>query len=916
LHNNNSIQTPVHDIDDVSLPVDTTAQANKTALLENLFNVNSSGGTPLRRGLQNAGKYYEGLLSSGWGASPILPETEGGACQQNFTVLMSDGFWNGWAPNPSIGNVDSGTGPFDGGSHADNYADTLADVAMHYYERDLSTLDDQVPLTGVDPRTASGKMHQHMVTFTVAFGINGQLTLNPPNRTEAFDATNGGPWPQPVADQLSTIDDMRHAAWNGRGEFLSAADPQGLLDSLDSALAAISGRTSSAAAVAFNSGSLSTDSEVFLALFNSGRWSGDLKSYALDPLTGDVSSSPSWSAADALDSRILASSPRTLLSYDGTDGIPLQWSSLTVAQKSDLRTNASGTLDTEAAGMARLGFIRGERGCEASSTSSCYFTDGTTTFTTKSFRDRASRLGDIIHSSPIFIGPPEMNWPNTAPFPEAPNAIPYSDFKATHANREGVVYVGANDGLLHGFRTSDGTEVLAYAPHALFSDAGNQGLHYLTDPAYAHRYYVDLTPTVSDVYSATTAAGSAAWHTVLIGGLRSGGRGLFALDVTEPTFGEALTDAQNTVMWEFTHADDPDLGFTFSRPAIVLLDNGQWAAIFGNGYNDTGSGKAQLFIVFLEGGLDGTWTLGSDYLKLSTEAGDATNRNGLATPAVIDTDGNGTADRAYAGDLQGHLWAFDLAGSTVSKWGIAFSSGSAPAPLFTAPANQPITTEPSMVRPPDIHTTNSNFPNVLAIFGTGQYLVEADKATTFGQTFYGVWDAGSGDLTQSDLIQQMIGTGATAAGVSARTLTNNTVDYSGSDRGWYINLPDSGERVITNTLIRGDLVLFNTTIPDSSPCAYGGTGWLMLAKIQNGGRPDEPAFDLNGDRSIDTLDTINSEAVAGRQVTGQPADPRFLGNKRYTVTTETTDGGTIWQDDLIPVNGDRTGRLSWEELSQ
>jgi type IV pilus assembly protein PilY1 len=205
---------------------------------------------------------------------------------------------------------------------------------------------------------------------------------------------------------------------------------------------------------------------------------------------------------------------------------------------------------------------------------------------------------------------------------------------------------------------------------------------------------------------------------------------------------------------------------------------------------------------------------------------------------------------------------------------------------------------------------------VLATFGTGQYLVEADKATIFGQTFYGVWDAGSGDLTQSDLIQQTIGTGTTAAGVSARTLTNNTVDYSGSDKGWYINLPDSGERVITNTLIRGDLVLFNTTIPDSSPCAYGGTGWLMLAKIQNGGRPDEPAFDLNSDRSIDTLDTINSEAVAGRQVTGQPADPRFLGNKRYTVTTETTDGGTIWQDDLIPVNGDRTGRLSWEELSQ
>ncbi len=155
-------------------------------------------------------------------------------------------------------------------------------------------------------------------------------------------------------------------------------------------------------------------------------------------------------------------------------------------------------------------------------------------------------------------------------------------------------------------------------------------------------------------------------------------------------------------MWEFTNADDIDLGNTFGRPSIVPLEGPgntiRWAAVVGNGYNDSGSGEAKLFILFLEGGLDGTWTSGSDYIEITTKAGSTTLRNGLATPAVIDSNGDGFADRVYAGDLQGNLWAFDLSGFDSGKWDVDYKQGQTPKPLFTTPANQQVTTTPVIVR--------------------------------------------------------------------------------------------------------------------------------------------------------------------------------------------------------------------------
>ncbi len=904
LHNNAAVNTAMSSMND------NPRTGAKRSLLQSLYKFQASGGTPLRSAVDNAGKYLSCKSNSYFGSCPALPATSGGECQQNFTLLMTDGYYNG-----SFGGVGNADGNNDtvwdsdrAGPYGDSNTNTLADIAMEYYENDIrpgvaNSLNP--PPGGIDENKA-----QHMVTYSVAFGVDGELTAMPSNTVDPFA------WPTPSTDPAK-IDDLRHAAWNGRGEFLSAQNPVQLIAGLRGALQSIQGRVGSAASVAFNTGSLSTNSEVYLALFNSERWNGNLLAYDLDAGTGAISGLPSWSAASQLDARDILTRPRTLLTYNGTSGVALQWSQLTTAQKNDFRTNGSGGLDNVATGMARHGYLRGDRGCEFSSGAICKYDDGTNVYTAKGLRERGSRLGDIVHSGPVYVGAPESNWPDVAPFPGTVGDT-YTEYRTANASRPGVIYVGGNDGMMHGFAQSNGDEVLGYVPDMLFSANALAGLHYLTDPAYAHRYSVDLTASVADVYAKTTVGGTTSWKTVLVGGLRGGGRGIFALDVSNPAaFSETGTNPSKVVMWEFTSADDPDLGYTFSRPSIVPLQGSsgsiRWAAVFGNGYNDAGSGQAKLFIVFLEGGLDGTWSAG-DYVEISTGVGTTTNRNGLSTPAVIDTDGDGLADRAYAGDLNGNLWAFDLSGSNAGNWAVAYKQGTTIKPLFTAPANQQITSTPVVVRNREIPTSNSNDPNLLVIFGTGQYLTPGDVTTTNTQTMNGIWDSGSYSIDQGDLVEQVVSYGTSVDGVFGRTLTDNAVSF-GSEDGWFMNLPDSGERVITDPVIRGDLVFFNTMIPDTNPCNFGGSGWLMVAKWSNGGLPGEISFDLNGDGLLNDDDQIAGGPAVGVEVTGIPTSPVNLGRKRYTSTTETTGGSTIDVTDILDSGGPKTGRLAWEEIT-
>jgi len=292
------------------------------------------------------------------------------------------------------------------------------------------------------------------------------------------------------------------------------------------------------------------------------------------------------------------------------------------------------------------------------------------------------------------------------------------------------------------------------------------------------------------------------------------------------------------------------------------------------------------------------------------------------------------------------MWAIDLSSDTTTSWGSAYSSGGNDTPLFTAKNDlgvlQPITATPIVVDHPSETTATNNSPNLLLLFGTGQYLVDGDKTSTDIQTFYGVWDGKIGGLARANLVEQSVIAGASATN---RVLTDNSVPYNGSGPakryGWYYDFDstssptsgEQGERVISKALIYNDNLIYFSMIPSVEPCDYGGNSWIMFHKIENGGRPGTVPFDTSGDGVIDDSDksTISGTAyaVSGKKLSGI-VQGETLGNNLYISTTDTSGNtlGGIGDDNgagFIPGLGGRlkleglvtsgTGRLSWEELS-
>lgn len=868
----------------INVPPLKGSQAYNTEIINSLFSLDwPAQKTPLRQGLNRAGQYFKNGTPS-----PIVEE-----CQKNFTILFTDGYWNG--PQPSgIGDSDG-----DGQTGTSTDVTTVADVAHYYYSEDLSPLNEK----------------QNMVTFSVAFGVKGSLAdTNADGWPDPSLSASSSGWGNPFIGTLTKINDLWHAAFNSDGGFISAETPEEVTSALENALIEIGNRTGTAASASFSTTTLTADSAVFLAQFDgsNNQWTGDLKSYLLDN-EGELATSATWSAATQLETK--TANNRNIFTSNESKGVPFLWDELTESQQNDLRINPDGSSSTDnddQKAKARLAFLRGERINEVD-------TDGTQTGT-YSFRKREKLLGDIIHSTPVFVGEPELFWPNADPFPTGTGS--YKNFKTGSAKtRTGIVYAGANDGMLHGFYTSDGEEAFAYIPKNIFSTETDEGLHYLTDTTYKHRYYIDMPLTISDVYM-SVGDQAKKWRTVLIGGGRKGGRGLFALEVTDPSkFNQSTTNAENLVLWEFDQTDDEDLGFTFSKPSIARMNNGRWAAIFGNGYNSSGDGTASLFIVFLDGGSGGQWEQGADkdYIKITTEVGSNTltncdDCNGLSTPQPVDLNSDKVVDRIYAGDLKGNMWAFDVSSTNAENWEVAYKTSS-PKPVFTAKHNnipQPITLKPILVKHPE---GLGGSPDVLIFFGTGQYLVQDDPADQALQSFYGVWDNGDHSLTPNDLVEQTF----LFHSDEFRVLTDEEVDYS-TKHGWVINLSlaPGGERAIVDPDLRGDLLSFNTWIPDASPCGSGGKGFLMFVNQINGGNPREPTFDSNNDGSVNSDDkvTVNSETYppSGQAFNlGLPASSSFLNNKQYTPGT---DSSGISNRGVANLSEPGTGRLSWQELRQ
>ncbi len=868
LHNNNSVGTLVKDVDDKTIPVNATAATNKKTLVDNLLKVDSSGGTPLRMALHRAGLYFTEGQNPGTSlfgfdpgsSSPILPLASGGSCQQNYSVMMTDGTWNSWVYWPYNNDGDGNT-QFDGGSYADNYSETLADIAMNYYEGDLhGGLPNNVKIiTGVDENPA-----QHMVTYTVAFGLSGTLD----SKQNPADSSFPG-WPEPIGNQPTTIDDVWHAAYNGRGEYLNAANPEALITSLGQSIAGIQKREGSASAVAFSSTSLQADTKIFQASFDSTSWFGDLDALKVELNKVGKTAWTNGSAGEQLAKR---SSARDIITYNGNKGISFAWpadyknptaTELSTVQINDLLADrpfanpVNATEETQNVDYVKklVAYLRGD-----------FTEDG------KEFRNRnGKRLGDIVYSSPEFVGVPSELYEDDIESGSSFNDFVEDQLKNSMV-KDGVVYVGANDGMLHAFNAATGEEIFAYIPQFIFSDQSLAGLHYLADKIYGYRPYLDGTPTGRSVFV------GGKWRTYLVGGARAGGKGIYVLDVTDP---KTLTEsnADKIVKFEFTHAD---LGYTFSEPVITKMNNGKWAAVVGNGYNASGDGTAKVFIIYLDGTGYKTLETGVGSIVSSDCLNASSDCNGMATPTTADFDGDGAADRVYAADLRGNLWVFDVRDSSTSNWKPAYGSLSTPEPLFYT-GGQPITAKPEIILHPT-RADSSTSPNVMVYFGSGQFLAVNDGKSTAVNYFYGVWDNGQiGSLDKSSLVKQVISDPG-----QKRTVSNNTVDYrlpsdplysGNTELGWYEELPRTGERSVTAAQVVNDILFYNTLIPDpSAVCAYGGSGFLMAVDPLTGGDLDIKLFDTNNDGVFEDGEGIELGSI--------PSESGFISNRQITQTSD------------------------------
>ncbi len=820
---------------DIDMIVPRLVDDHRGAILGDLYRIGASGSTPLRRGLQAVGNYFDDDANG-----PYSNANQGGECQQAYCIMMTDGYYNG--NDPSVGNADGdGNTDYDGGEFADAYSNTLADVAMAFYEKDLNdALTNSVP---VSPKDRAN--HQHMVTYSVSFGLSG--LYDPKNYPTCPEGTNSCPdWPyvDRNSENERSITDLWHAAVNGRGEYMQANNAQQLAYTLVAMMQDVSKRQGSGASVAVNSHELKEGTKMYQGTYNSAGWTGDLKAYPVNS-DGSVEQTPSWSAANVLDTRVAAfgHADRDIYTMGGSGGVEFTSANigtLTAAQQSHLGFDL-------ASRTKLVNFIRGDVSNDRNHNGG--------------YRTRITRMGDIVHSEPKYVN--------------------------------GYLYVGANDGMFHVFDASNGEEVFAYIPSFVYPN-----LEELANPDYSHRYFVDSSPFL----------GYYGNEVLLVGGLGKGGKGYYCLsiDIDNP---RAFTAAD--IKWEYPDGDSSsaefdNMGYTFSEPVIIETENAGKVLIFGNGY-DSKNARAVLYVL--------NPSTGNLINMIDTGYGSPNpadnNCNGLSTPVFLDSNNNGKADYAYAGDLRGNIWKFDIRNPNVSNWQVAYyDSVGNPKPLFTARDGsgipQPITTRLAI----KAHCVQG-YSGYILVFGTGKFNASGDFTSTSTQAVYGVWDWAAEWLEEGEtgpdkylgsfnnpsggklsnlyshsdlsgvgdkltLLGQSIATlSATYGGREWGVTSSNTIRWfnvksyladpvnygndpqaEGYHVGWHYSLPRSGERVVADPVLWLDYVLIVSQIPAENMCKVGGNAYLTAFNACSGSAPFKSFFDVNQDKEVDENDTI------------------------------------------------------------
>lgn len=852
--------------------------AQREAFFARLYGLEPSGSTPLRSALSRAGRYFANKL-------PGQSDPVQYACQRNLAILTSDGVWNETATpvdvnGNAIGNSDGpgsgevrpqlddarSSGTAIGGSGASG---TLADVAQWYWKNDLrnsslgncsgaisgqDVCPDQVAPTARDPQTA-----QHMNTVTLGLGLAGNLAYVPDYETQTsgdfFSLVNGSrAWPHPLAgttaaQELARVDDLWHAAVNGRGKFYSASDPDELSSGLREALDAIGATLGAGSAAATsNLQPVAGDNHAYVASYETVYWNGELSKRTVNPTSGAVSSSVLWSAKAQLLSQVGVNSDSRQIHYFApgeasklkafthanllADGLLLanKLGSLCPDASGALLLSQCASLDSAgkaAAGGANLiGFLRGQSGFEMNAANAL-----------RVFRERHNSrernvLGDIVNGKPVFVRKP------SAPYPEAS----YRAFATAQASRAASVYVAANDGMLHAFDAETGLERWAYVPRAVMPR-----LHQLADADYAnrHQFFVDGSPVVADVQDGST------WRTVLVGGLNLGGGSYYAIDVTDP--------ANPRGLWEFSHAN---LGRSAGNPLLGKLRDGRWVVVFSSGYNNhvTGDGGGHVFVVdAISGAL---------IRSVPTGVGDTVTPSNLGKlNAWVDNAADNTLQRVYGGDMLGNLWRFDLDDRLAPAGHEALRLGQARAPDGSV---QPITTRPELL---ELNQAGSR--HAVVVFGTGRYLGSSDIGDATLQSVYALKDpldsSGWGNLRlRSDLVGQTLGS-TVVGGRSLRTVpAPQAVNWS-SQIGWRVDLTLSpGERVDVDMQLVANLLTLASNVPEANACVTGGTSWLYYLDVRSGsvlpGSPQRMVGQFLGNALTAGITTIVSTSGATKTI--------------------------------------------------
>lgn len=829
--------------------------ARKNQLFKWLEDLPASGGTPLPAALDTIGTYYSRTDNRGpYTDDPSVTNTVANnkTCRRSYQLMVTDGYWNG---APSVGDQDSAAGTTIGSytfqantkPYADGIANTLADVAMKYWKNDLQPgMANQVRAGSDDP-----SFWQNMTNYMVGLGVRGDLDPN----SDLPALRNGTKtWGVPSASLAlpANVDDLWHAALNSRGNYYSAKDPAALASAVANALSGAQGGLGATAGVATVSTTLENGNRKYVPTYDGNVWSGDVAAQPLD--ANGQATAAVWKAGGRLpawNSRNIYTWDTAPLANPATPGaVSFSWANMSAANKAALST-LSGVPATYTTDF--IDFLRGDHSKEGAGLP---------------FRSRANAagdpfiLGDYVNSNPVLIkGIFTGSYDGLAL--GGPTA--YQSFLATKAARDAVLFVGGNDGMLHAFKdvnspvagaptnASDGAEVFAYVPRSTFAN-----LYKLSDKTYGstlpHQYYVDGPQNEGDAYVRGpgvvpgTLASTATWRNYLLGSLGAGGRAVYALDVTtSPTLNA------NNVRWELSSADDSDIGYILSPIEVGVLQNGQWVAIFGNGFA-SGSGKAILFVVDLE-------TAAVRKLEVDSSG------NGLGGVGIL-RNGSGQIVSLYAGDLKGNLWKFDYtAGSPVfnTSGGTApFAVNGGSTAFFQAKTSggiaQPITQPPSIFN----HSQGGN----IVVFGTGKLFASADVTDPTTQSIYGIWDkpadSVSRPLLRTNLSSRTLaiqsGTGLASA-TTFYTLAGAAMDWT-TKRGWVTDVSTvlTGGRVIYPTQrFTSKLVLATVVAPAQSAavCASNtGVGADLVFEVETGLPGTSPAFDTNGNGVFSSGDFI------------------------------------------------------------